>query len=140
MAIYSVHLRGNQPRSLEDAAFVGQSFSWTAFLFGPLWLVSHKLWAGLAIWGVAFLILIAASVTLVSFGASALIAVALEVLLGLEASRLREGKLGRRGFRLTGIIAAPGLDEAEAAFYRNGEARDGSDGANDSVAQAGSSM
>ncbi len=140
MAIYSVHLRHNQPRSIEDAAFVSQSFSWSAFLFGPLWLFAYRLWAGLAIWVVALLILIAASVTVVSSGASTLIAVALQVLLGLEASRLREGKLARQGFCLTGIIAAPGLDEAEAAFYQNGEARNGSSGANDSVAQAGSSM
>ncbi|MCI0599292.1 MAG: DUF2628 domain-containing protein [Beijerinckiaceae bacterium] len=122
MAIYSVHLRGNDLRSIAGAAFVSQDFSWKAFLFGPLWLLSHRLWAGLALWVASYFLLFAASATLVSPGASLLIATALQILLGLEAGQLREAKIARQGYRLTGIIAAHSLDEAEAAFYSQNEA------------------
>jgi hypothetical protein len=124
MAVYSVHLRGDEPPSVAEAAFVRQAFSWKAFFFGPLWLLRHRLWAGLALWAAAYSILIAASLTVVSASACFFIALALQMLLGLEANRLREAKLAAQGYRLVEIIAAPARDEAEIAFYRQSETRD----------------
>jgi Protein of unknown function (DUF2628) len=124
MAVYSVHLRGDAPPSVAEAAFVRQAFSWKAFFFGPLWLLRHRLWAGLALWAAAYSILIAASLTVVSASACFFIALNLQVLLGLEANRLREAKLAAQGYRLVEIISAPARDEAEIAFYRQSEARD----------------
>jgi hypothetical protein len=124
MALYSVHMKGDGPQSLAEAAFVRQAFSWTAFILGPLWLLWHRLWAGFAVWAAACLILIAASLTIVSAAACQFIALALQILLGLEANRLREAKLARNGYRLIEIIAAPARDEAEVAFYRQFEAPD----------------
>jgi hypothetical protein len=125
MAFYSVHLRGVGPQSVAEAAFVRQAFSWKAFFFGPLWLLRHRLWAGLALWAAAYLILIAVSFTVVSAGACLFIALALQMLLGLEANRLREAKLAAQGYSLVEILAAPAHDEAEIAFYRQSEAPDG---------------
>jgi Protein of unknown function (DUF2628) len=125
MALYSVHIQGDEPQSATEAAFVRQAFCWKAFFFGPLWLARHRLWAGLALWAAAYAILIAASLTVVSAGAGLFIALALQMLLGLEANRLREAKLGTQGYRLVEIIAAPARDEAEIAFYRQFEAPDG---------------
>ncbi|HXN88715.1 MAG TPA: DUF2628 domain-containing protein [Methylocella sp.] len=125
MAFYSVHIQGDGPQSVAEAAFVRQAFRWKAFFFGPLWLLRHRLWAGLALWAAGYSILIAASLTVVSAGAGLFIALALQMLLGLEANRLREAKLARQGYRLVYIIAAPARDEAEIAFYRQSEAPDG---------------
>ncbi len=125
MALYSVHIQGDSPQSVAEAAFVRQAFSWKAFFFGPLWLLRHRLWAGLALWAAAYSILIAASLTVVSAGAGLFMYFALQMLLGLEANRLREAKLGRQGYRLVEIICAPACDEAEIAFYRQFEAPDG---------------
>ncbi len=125
MAFYSIHIQGDGPQSVSEAAFVGQAFSWKAFFFGPLWLLRHRLWAGLALWAAGYSILIAASLTVVSAGAGLFMALALQMLLGLEASRLREAKLARQGYRLVEIVAAPARDEAEIAFYRQSEAPDG---------------
>lgn len=125
MALYSVHIQGNGPQSAAEAAFVRQAFSWKAFFFGPLWLLWHRLWAGLALWAAAYSILIAASFTVVSAGAGLFMSFALQMLLGLEANRLREAKLGRQGYRLVEIISAPACDEAEIAYYRQIEAPDG---------------
>jgi hypothetical protein len=125
MALYSVHIQGDGPQSVPEAAFVPQAFSWKAFFFGPLWLLRHRLWAGLALWAACYSILIAATLTVVSAGAGLVIALALQMLLGLEANRLLEAKLAAQGYRLVEIIAAPARDEAEIAFYRQSEAPDG---------------
>ena len=82
------------------------------------------IWAGLALWAAAYSILIAASLTVVSAGAGLFMSFALQMLLGLEANRLREAKLGRQGYRLVEIISAPARDDAEIAFYRQFEAPD----------------
>ena len=124
MSLYSVHLQGNGPQSVAEAAFVRQAFSWKAFFFGPLWLLRHRLFAPLALWAAAYSILIAASLTVVSAGAGLFMSFALQMLLGLEANRLREAKLGRQGYRLVEIISAPARDEAEIAFYRQFETPD----------------
>jgi Protein of unknown function (DUF2628) len=122
MALYSVHIQDDGPQSVAEAAFVRQAFSWKAFFFGPLWLLRHRLWAGLSLWAAGYAILIATSLTSVSAGACLFIALALQMLLGLEANRLREAKLAGQGYRLVEIIAAPARDEAEIAFYRHSEA------------------
>ena len=124
MALYSVHIQGDGPPSVAEAAFVRQAFSWKAFFFGPLWLLRHRLWAGVLLWAAGYSILIAASLTLVSASACFFIALALQMLLGLEANRLREAKLAQHGYRLVEIIAAPARDEAEIAFYRQFETPD----------------
>jgi hypothetical protein len=124
MALYSVHIQGDGPQSIAEAAFVRQAFSWKAFFLGPLWLLRHRLWGGFAVWAAACSILIAASLTVVSASACLFIALALQILLGLEANRLREAKLAAQGYRLVEIIAAPARDEAEIAFYRQSEAPD----------------
>ncbi|MGH6839929.1 MAG: DUF2628 domain-containing protein [Methylocella sp.] len=125
MALYSVHLHGDGPQSVAEAAFVRQAFSWKAFFFGPLWLAWYRLWAGLALWAAAYSILFAATLTVVSAGAGLFIALALQILLGLEANRLREAKLERQGYRLVEIIGAPAREEAEIAFYRQFETPEG---------------
>ncbi|MFZ0496571.1 MAG: DUF2628 domain-containing protein [Methylocella sp.] len=122
MALYSVHIQGDGPQSVAEAAFVRQAFSWQAFCFGPLWLLRHRLWAGLALWAAGYSIVIAASLSVVSASAGLFIALALQMLLGLEANRLHEAKLAQQGYRLVEIIAAPARDEAEIAFYRQFEA------------------
>lgn len=118
MAIYSVHLRGEEPGAPNDAVFVSQSFTWKAFFLGPLWLAAKRLWLGLVLWAGAYFLLIAAAAGAISIGSIVLIAVAVQILFGLEANRLLEAKLARRGFRLAEVISAPSRDAAESAFYR----------------------
>lgn len=125
MTFYSVHLQGDGPQSIAEAAFVRQAFSWKAFFFGPLWLAWHRLWAALALLTAAYTILFAATITIISAEAGLFISFALQILLGLEANQLREAKLGRRGYRLVEIISAPAREGAEAAFYRPFAAPDG---------------
>jgi hypothetical protein len=125
MPLYSVHLRGSGFESFADAEFVRQAFCWKAFFFGPLWLARHRLWVGLLLWAAAYLVLIAALPTVLSASSVFLIALSLQIYLGLEANRLQEAKLARQGYRLAEIIAAPAREIAESAFYRQIEAQEG---------------
>jgi len=117
VTLYSVHVKSGEVHSLLEAHFVRQAFQWKAFFFGPLWLARHKLWAVLAFWIAAYAALgWAASAVL--FGTAAFsVGVALQIFLGLEANHMREAKLAAQGYRLTEIVSAPSLDQAEAAFY-----------------------
>ncbi|WGJ13464.1 DUF2628 domain-containing protein [Methylocapsa sp. D3K7] len=119
MAFYSVHLPGSGPEAAAKAAFVRQSFSWKAFFFGPLWLAWHRLWIALLVWAALFIVLILAAQWLLTANAAALIGSALQLLLGLEAARLREAKLAADGYHLAEIIAVPASDQAEITFYRH---------------------
>lgn len=131
MALYSVHLRGDGPEASGEAEFVPQEFSWKAFFFGPLWLARHGLWGFLLVWVAVYFALIVSALSVLSAGAAFDIALALQILLGLEANRLREAKLAALGYRLEAIIAAPSSDQAEAAFFRRLE------GSRDTLADAG---
>ena len=117
MAFHSVHQFGGGDKAVAGAAFVREAFSWKAFFLGPLWLRRHRLWAALLVWTIAYLVLIAASRTVVSADTAFVIAVSLQILLGLEANHLREVKLAARGYRLVEIIAAPAREAAEIAFF-----------------------
>jgi hypothetical protein len=124
MAFYSVHLWGSGPDAAAGAAFVRQSFNWKAFFCGPFWLARHRLWTALLLWAAAYVILFLIWRTFLSADAIFLIAVLLQIFLGLEAAWLREEKLATEGYHLVEIIAASASDQAEIAFYRQIEPSD----------------
>lgn len=124
MALYSVHVKGDGLEAAAEAVFVNQAFNRNAFFFGPFWLGWHGLWAALTLWVAAFLALLTASRSVLSATATFAIAVAGQILLGLEAAWLREAKLAAQGHRLAEVIAAPSSDQAEATFLRQFEPPD----------------
>lgn len=119
MAVYSVHLPGEDVARIGEAAFVREGFSASAFFFGPLWLLRRRFWLWSGLWFSAFfiLLLIGAAGGL-SFVAVLTLLFLMQFLLGLEANRLVERQLWSQGYNLTEIIAAPALDQAEMVFYR----------------------
>lgn len=122
MAIYTVH---EPPRREADVLahterfrFVRDGFSWSAFLFGPLWMLRHRLWL------VLFLYLIALTLLLAGLRAAGTsptgIAVAVELvslLIGIEASTLRRWTLGRRGWTCLGVVVGDDVEAAERRFF-----------------------
>jgi hypothetical protein len=120
MAVYSVHLpSAGGGAEAADAAFVREGFCWPAFFFGPFWLLARGLWLSAALWCAAILILLnLVAAGALSSGAGLALAFLLQIFLGLEANRLIENKLWRRGYNLAEIVAAPDLEEAEMVFYR----------------------
>ncbi len=102
----------------ERIAFVRDRFSWAAFLFGPLWLLWHRLWLAL----LGYVVIVAAlEVGLRVLGASAeprVVAGALVgLLLGFEGATLRRQALLRRGWRDRGVVIGDDREAAERRFF-----------------------
>ena len=55
MAIYAVHCAGGggDAAALERAKVLKLGFCRAAFVFGPIWLVAHRLWRPLALWALS---------------------------------------------------------------------------------------
>ena len=106
MRVYSLlHCPGEAaPVILKDG------FSWPAFLFGPLWLAWHRLWAEAAIavglWALTFL---------PPPLPSTLMQLALFWLIGLEGNGLRRRALEHRGCYEKAVVLAH--DEEEALLH-----------------------
>jgi hypothetical protein len=117
LAIFTIHSRGPDLDAIADARFLRDGFAWGAFWLGPFWLLRHGLYAACVASVVAMVILAIAASSILAPAAAACAFLALQVLLGLEADPLRQGKLADAGYRLVDIIAAKNLDEAEIAFF-----------------------
>jgi hypothetical protein len=122
MAVYTVH----QPplkkyEGLPDPerfAFVRDGFSFWAFLFGPLWMLRHRMWlVTLGYLIVALTMTLALRLAGAPTGVMLLATFLLAMLVGLEAGTLRRFTLGRRRFRNLGVIVADNRDLAERRFF-----------------------
>ena len=122
MAVYTVH----EPplKAYESApdphrfAFVRDGFSFWAFLFGPLWMLRHRLWLVLIGW---IALMVAIQFGMSSLGASRGTILAVDVLIallmGLEAASLQRWTLSRRKWRQLDIVVADDTEAAERRFF-----------------------
>ena len=122
MAVFTVHeppLRPADPvPNPERALFVRDGFSFPAFLFGPLWMLWHRMWLVLA----AYLILAGGLLAvLLAVGASPPTILAtsflVALLVGLEASTLRRVTLRRRRWKEVGLVGGNDREVAERRFF-----------------------
>jgi hypothetical protein len=121
MAVYTVHeppLRaGATAPEPERFIFVRDAFSFAALLFGPLWMLRHRMWLallgyGVVVAGLALVLHLHGSVTV-----GLIVWPMLALLLGFEAATLRRFTLGRRGYRNIGIVVGDDLELAERRFF-----------------------
>lgn len=123
MAIYTVHeppLKKNESEPDPDRfVFVRDGFYFWAFLFGPLWMLRHRLWLVLLCY---VLVTSALAIILRTVGASAnvgsAVAFLVAVLIGCEAGTLRRFTLTRRGYRAVGLVVGDDRDSAERRFFQ----------------------
>jgi uncharacterized protein DUF2628 len=122
MAVYTVHQpplkKYEAAPDPERFAFVRDGFSFWAFLFGPLWMLRHRMW--LAFIGyivVAVAMQLGLRVVGASGGAATFAALMLALLVGMEAGTLRRFTLGRRGWRNVGTIVGSDRDTVERRFF-----------------------
>jgi hypothetical protein len=145
MAVYTVH----EPPSRAGASaperfvFVRDAFSWAALLFGPLWMLWHRMWLVLLSYMAVTTALALVLQRQGSAGVGTIVWGLLALLLGFEAGTLRRFTLGRRGFRNIGIVVGDDLELAERRFFDSwirkssgDESRPGGEPAASSVAPA----
>jgi len=121
MAVYTVHepplreaMSAPEP---ERFVFVRDGFSFWALLFGPLWMLRHRMWLVLLGYGGVAALL---SLVLRLYAPAAVGPIAwtlFGLLLGFEAGTLRRFTLGRRGFQNIGIVVGDDLELAERRFF-----------------------
>ena len=102
----------------ERFRFVRDGFSWLAFLFGPVWMLVHRLW--LAFVGYVVLIgviAVGATVFGIAEGAVTLASLVLALLIGFEAATLRRRKLLWKRWRDLGVVVANDRETAERRFF-----------------------
>jgi hypothetical protein len=132
MAVYTVHeppLRsGTTSPEPEGFVFVRDGFSFWALLFGPLWMLRHRMWLVLLCY-VAVVAALSAVVRLSGVaGVAPVVWTLLAFLIGFQAGTLRRFALWRRGFRNVGVVVGDDLELAERRFFdswvsRNSTAR-----------------
>lgn len=123
MAVYTVHepLRQNGDALARDGAqvvFVRDAFSWAAFLFGPFWILRHRMWWAFITYVVVVIALgVAADLAGGSAWLTALVAFLLACLLGMEGANLRRWALERRGRIVRAVVVGEDLDAAERRYF-----------------------
>ena len=121
MPVYTVHapvMSHANGRVTDRFAFVRDGFHFWATLFGPVWLLWHRLWLALIGWIILTLVMDIGMASLGAgrtaiFVANALIA----VLMGFEAASLRSWTLSRRNWHQLDIVVADDEEQAERRFF-----------------------
>ncbi|MGE3147573.1 MAG: DUF2628 domain-containing protein [Pseudorhodoplanes sp.] len=134
MAVYTVHQpplrRGETASDPGRFVFVRDGFHFWAFVFGPFWMLRHRLWLAL----VLYLALIAAVFAAIWFAgagrAAPFVQLLLALLIGIEASTLRRWTLKRRGWQERGVVVGDDLESAERRFFDGWTARGAAAGSN----------
>jgi Protein of unknown function (DUF2628) len=120
MAVYTVHeppLQTGAAPEPERFVFVRDSFSFAALLFGPLWMLRHRMWLGLLGYAVVVTALSLVLHLHASATAGTIVWALLALLVGFEAGTLRRFTLGRRGFQNVGVVVGDDLELAERRFF-----------------------
>ncbi|WP_337875138.1 DUF2628 domain-containing protein [Elioraea sp.] len=109
MRIWTVHVRPGH-----ETILVREGFAWLAFLFPVLWFLAHRMWLVVVLYLAGATILGAAMRDLPE-ALIALAGLAVQLLIGFHARDLRRWTLARRGWRLLGVVAARGGEDAALA-------------------------
>jgi hypothetical protein len=121
MSVYTVHeppQRFVAAPDVERFTFVRDGFSFWAFVFGPLWMLRHRMWLVL----LGYVVVLGGLETAVRiFAGSAaiggVISFLMSLLVGLEAGTLRRFTLSRRGWTTVGVVSGDDLEDAERRFF-----------------------
>lgn len=102
----------------ERFKFVRDGFSWLAFIFGPVWMLCHRLWLALLCYCVAIFALTAGAMWFgLAEGAVTLASLVLALLVGFEATTLRRRKLLFWRWQDAGIVVERNREAAERRFF-----------------------
>jgi hypothetical protein len=120
MPVYTVHAPSASAER-EDAdrfVFLRDGFHFWAMLFGPFWLLWHRLWLGLLGY-LAVVATLGATLSLLSASGNvrAAVVLLLAILMGLEAATLRRWSYSWGKWRLIDFVVADDEEAAERRFF-----------------------
>src|SRR5512140_539884 len=105
-------------RTTDRFVFVRDGFHFWAAIFGPVWLIWHRLWLALIGW---IVVMVAVTLGLAALGAGGtaiyFVDLLLALLMGFEAASLRRWTLSRRNWRQLDIVVADNKEQAERRFF-----------------------
>ena len=109
---------GGLREEVEQARLLPESFTFSALVFGGLWLLFKRLWLAFILYALVWggLVYLQRQIGF-SFLAVMLSHTALAVFLGFEGQNLIARKLMRKGWRLVDVVEAPDLSSAERRFF-----------------------
>ena len=120
MPVYTVHAP-SAPGSREETdrfVFVRDGFHFWALVFGPFWLVWHRLWLALVGYlAVAAMLGITLSLLGAGGGTRTLVFLLLALLMGVEAASLRRWSYSRAKWRQIDFVVADDEESAERRFF-----------------------
>src|SRR4051794_17577110 len=121
MPVYTVHApatSGADLRATDGFVFVRDGFHFWAAVFGPIWLIWHRLWLALIGW-IVVMVAVGLGLSALGVGGAAifLVDVLLALLVGFEAASLRRWTLSRRNWRQLDIAVADNQEQAERRFF-----------------------
>ena len=109
---------GGLREEIEQARVLPESFTFSALVFGGVWLLFKRLWLAFILYALVWggLVYLQRQIGF-SFLAVMLSHTALAVFLGFEGQNLIARKLLRQGWRLVDVVEAPDLSSAERRFF-----------------------
>lgn len=123
MAIYTVHVPSDGEDALaraEGTTFVPDGFSWSAFLYGPLYLIRIRAWLFALLWVVVVLALaVLCRAVRMPFGIEVALGVLIALFTGLEAGSIRRLTLHRRGLDLVEVVEGATREDGERRYFRS---------------------
>jgi len=124
MSIYTVHVQKSDTTAV-NARFIREGFTWAALIFGPLWLLIHRLWLALLLYCLALILITALAYYMhLDNGTSVVLSELISLYLALEGNQLRRNTAERRGWTMVDVISAINLEAAERLFFSRWPAQD----------------
>lgn len=116
--LYTVHERAAPVGIDPDVVLVREGFSWAAAIFGPFWLLAHRLWLATVIY-LAISLFAGGLVEILDLGDAALsvLALGLAALTGYLGPEAWRWSLGRRGYGFTDLVGGRNRIEAETRLF-----------------------
>ena len=116
--IYTVHIRPDRVRAYEQPVFVGEGFSWLAFLFTFLWAGYQRLWKVAALLLLAHMMVgwLGHAVQL-SEPSIGVMQFAIQIIAGFYGNDWLRAGLARRGYILADIASGGSLLAAQQRFF-----------------------
>ncbi len=117
-AIHCPPMAGDREAAAQALRARRMGFSYAGFVFGPFWLLAHRLWLPAFIY-VALAVVFAGLIGAGVFAAPSAMVLELlaAVFVGLEGRQWVGAALARRGLPLVDIIEAHDADEAARAYF-----------------------